>query len=68
MSLFYNFIKLTVSYILKNSEDGLIGNFDGTPVIRHHALDYMFDDSDNSYGVIYAVYKAPDSSLAQNID
>jgi hypothetical protein len=47
--------------------DGLIGTYRGTPVIRHHALDGAYDDADNTYGVIYAIYKAPDGSLAPTV-
>lgn len=47
--------------------DGLIGTYRGTPVIRHHALDGWFDDESGNYGVVFAVYKAPDGSLARKI-
>lgn len=39
--------------------DGLVGTYRSIPVIRHHALDGAYDDEENTYGVVYAIYKAP---------
>lgn len=41
--------------------DGLIGDYDGVPVIRHHALDKM-----DGYGYVYGLFKDPNGALAQN--
>lgn len=47
--------------------DGLVGTYRGVPVIRHHALDGAYDDADNSYGVVYAIYKSADGALAPTV-
>lgn len=47
--------------------DGLVGTFRGIPVIRHHALDGAYDDEENVYGVVYAIYKSADGSVAPTI-
>lgn len=44
--------------------DGLIGTYRGIPVVRHHYLDGLFDTETETYGVVFALYKAPDNSLA----
>lgn len=47
--------------------DGLVGTYRSIPVIRHHALDGAYDDAENTYGVVYAIYKAPNGSLAPTV-
>lgn len=61
----------TANAAFNDALDGLIGTYDGKPVIRHHALNGWFDGSDGDdnsiYGVIIAIYKAPSAALAPTV-
>jgi len=42
--------------------DGVIGTYDGVPMLRHHSL-----NTNDGYGYVYGVYKAADGSLAPTV-
>lgn len=47
-----------------NNLDGMIGTFNGIPVIRHHALNGILDTAEVKYGFLGALYKAPSGETA----
>lgn len=47
--------------------DGLIGTYNKIPVIRHHALNGIFDTAEVKYGFLGALYKDPAGATAPTI-